>query len=333
MIESHPPPPRKLSPIDPRSSTLLVKPGSLGDVIHALPVAAALHHAWPQGRLSWVIDPRWEPILAGNPSITERIPFAREKYRGPAGLFRAARWLGDLRHHRPDLVIDLQGLLRSAVIARASLGRRVVGLSDAREGAGLFYSEAAPVAATQHAVDRYLSVLPLLGLAPPVTPEFPLPIGDPLPIVLPADYILLHPYARGAGKSLTAEQINGLCERLTPVPVVLAGIGTAPTSLPANTLDLTGKTTLAQLITLLRRARAVLSVDSGPMHLAAALGTRLLSIHTWSDPRKVGPYSRQAFVWQGGELRPQRLDHPPLPEKALTPRDLDAITAWTTTTA
>lgn len=89
------------------SSILLIKPGSLGDVVHALPVAAALHHAWPHARLSWVIDPRWEPILAGNPAIAERIPFARERYRGLSGLLHAARWLAGQRHRRPDLAIDL----------------------------------------------------------------------------------------------------------------------------------------------------------------------------------------------------------------------------------
>jgi len=64
------------------------------------------------------------------------------------------------------------------------------------------------------------------------------------------------------------------------------------------------------------------------MHIAAALDARLLSIHTWSDPRKVGPYSEKAWIWQGGEIRPQRLDAPLLPEKPITPADLDAIAAW-----
>jgi ADP-heptose:LPS heptosyltransferase len=308
------------------SSILLIKPGSLGDVVHALPVAAALHRAWPAARLSWVIDPRWEPVLAGNPAIAERIPFARENYRGPAGLLRAARWLAGLRHRRPDLAIDLQGLLRSALIAKASRAQRIIGLADAREGAPSFYDQVAPVAATQHAVDRYLAVLPLLGLKIPDQPEFPLGPGEP--IDTPDHFLLLHPYARGAGKSLTEAQIIGLCERLAPAPVVLAGFGAAPTDLPANVHDFTHRTSLAQLLALLRRARAVISVDSGPMHLAAAVGTRLLSIHTWSDPRKVGPYSTDAWIWQGGKLRPQSLDAPLPAERPLTDADLDAIATW-----
>ena len=316
-----------LSALNSQPSTLVfIKPGSLGDVVHALPVAAALHRAWPAARLSWVIDPRWEAVLEGNPAVAERIPFARENYRGPAGLVRAARWLAGLRHRRPDLAIDLQGLLRSALIAKSSRAQRIIGLADAREGATSFYDQAAPVTATQHAVDRYLAVLPLLGIEIPATPEFPLGAGEP--IEAPADFILLHPYARGAGKSLTDAQITRLCERLAPAPVVLAGFGAAPAGLPANVHDFTHRTSLAQLIALLRRARSVISVDSGPMHLAAAVGTRLLSIHTWSDPRKVGPYSADAWIWQGGQLRPQRLDAPLQAERPLADADLDAIAAW-----
>jgi len=200
------------------------------------------------------------------------------------------------------------------------------GRGDGGGGAASFYEQAAPVPATQHAVDRYLAVLPLIGLEIPAAPEFPLGPGEP--IDAPADFILLHPYARGAGKSLADAQILGLCERLAPVPVVLAGFGNAPANLPANVHDFTRRTSLAQLISLLRRARTVISVDSGPMHLAAAIGTRLLSIHTWSDPRKVGPYSADAWIWQGGQLRPQRLDAPLQPERAITDADLDAIAAW-----
>ncbi len=282
----------------------------------------------PQARLSWVIDPRWEPVLAGNPAITARVPFDRAKYRGPAGLLRAARWLASLRPLRPDLAIDLQCLLRSALIAKAARSRRIIGLSDAREGAGAFYDQTALVTATQHAVDRYLAVLPLLDIPIPERPEFFLGEGEPFAEPLPDDFVLLHPYARGAGKSLDADAIRRLCERLAPRPVVLAGVGQSPTSLPGSVIDLTGRTTLGQLIGLLRRARAVISVDSGPMHLAAAVGAPLLSIHTWSDPRRVGPYSETAWIWQGGELRRQRLGGEIWPEQPIMPRDLDAMAAW-----
>jgi ADP-heptose:LPS heptosyltransferase len=309
----------------PADSILFIKPGSLGDVVHALPVAAAIHRAWPGARLSWVIDPRWQSVLDGNPSVSERIPFPRQEFRGATGLLRGAQWLGDFWNRRPDLAIDLQCLLRSALIARAARSRRVIGLSDAREGAGLFYHESASVRPEQHAVDRYLSVLPLLGIPVPAQPEFPLTEGNP--VSAPEDFVLLHPFARGAGKSLDEISIRALCEKISG-PIVLAGMGAPPAPLPARVTDLTGRTTLPQLIWLLRRARCVISVDSGPMHLAAAVGARLLSIHTWSDPRLVGPYSRDAWIWQGGELRPQSFSTPLLPEKQPIGHDLNAIAEW-----
>ncbi|MGH8048232.1 MAG: glycosyltransferase family 9 protein [Chthoniobacterales bacterium] len=310
----------------PPASILLIKPGSLGDVVHALPVAAALHRAWPGARISWVIDPRWESLIAGNPSIAERIPFEREKFRGPIGFVSGLKWMSGLRHRRPDLAIDLQCLLRSALIARFARSHHIVGLSDAREGADAFYHEKARVTSTQHAVERYLTVLPLLGIPIPAQPEFPLPPRVNIPAS--DDFVLLHPFARGVGKSLDENSIRALCERLAPGNVVLAGLGKAPPNLPSNVTDLTNRTSLLQLVHVLRDARAVISVDSGPMHIAAATGSRLLSIHTWSDPRRVGPYSLNAWIWQGGEIRPQRLDGPLLSEKPITPRDLDAIAAW-----
>jgi len=310
------------------SSVLLIKPGSLGDVVHALPVASALHAAWPEAKLTWVIDPRWQPILEGNPAIDEIVPFPREEFRGWKNLSRAIAWYGSQRHRRPDVAVDLQGLLRSALVARCSCSRHTVGLSDAREGSIGFYHKYAKVTATQHAVDRYLAVLRVLDIPRPARLEFPLPAGDPIGQPIPEGYILLHPFARGAGKSLDAEAIRGLCERLWPTPVVLAGVGDSPAELPGNVVDLARKTTLSQLIGLIRGTRKVISVDSGPMHIAAAVRVPLLSIHTWSDPRRVGPYSSSATIWQGGELRPQSLKTPLLPEKPLTPRDLDAIAAW-----
>lgn len=307
------------------ASILLVKPGSLGDVVHALPVAVALHRTWPGTRISWVIDPRWASVLDDNPAVAERVPFAREDYRGAVGIIRGARWLAAQRHRRPDLAIDLQCLMRSALIARASGARKTVGLSDAREGAGLLYDQAASVTKTQHAVDRYLAVLPLLGIPTPDAPEFPLPAGDP--VDAPEDFVLLHPFARGEGKSLDPLQIRGLGENIRG-KVVIAGVGDAPDLLPPNVVDLSRRTTLRQLIGLLRRARCVISVDSGPMHLAAAVGARLLSIHTWSDPRRVGPYGKNTWIWQGGELRRQDLATEPLPPKPIIAHDLAVMAEW-----
>lgn len=90
-------------------------------------------------------------------------------------------------------------------------------------------------------------------------------------------------------------------------------------------IDLLGKTSLSELIGLLRSASYLVSVDSGPMHLAAALAIPLLSIHTWSDPRLVGPFSKNSHVWQGGQILEQNLQRAPAPERAFTLPDATTV--------
>jgi ADP-heptose:LPS heptosyltransferase len=289
------------------SSLLLIKPGSFGDVIHALPCAAAIRQAAPKIRLTWLVDERWQSLLAGNPHIDETIIFPRQRFRGLGGKLASIPWAFGLRRLQPDVALDLQGLLRSGLMARLSGAKRIVGLSDAREGARFFHSEITTVVPGEHAVRRYLRSLEKIGIPSPANPEFWLPAGDkPSKIKVDAPYVLLHPFARGEGKSLSAAQVTTLCRALQPLPVVVAGMGESP-DLPENAVNTLNRTSISELIWLIRAARFVISVDSGPMHIAAAVQTPLLSIHTWSDPRLVGPFNESAWIWQGGEIRPQNL--------------------------
>lgn len=300
-------------------SLLLIKPGSMGDVIHTLPVASAIHRAWPDVDLTWVLDPRWAPLLEGNPAVSNIHFFPRQEFRGVAGWCRALGWYSSLGKLKPDFVVDLQGLLRSALISKFCRGKEVMGLSDAREGARLFYKKCIRTVPGEHSVRRYLRCLPLLGIPEPGTCEFFLPPGNVSS--LPEDYIVLHPFARGAGKSMDSGVICGFVKEFqsrSKKKVVVAGVGDMKAPLPADAINLVGKTSLSELIGILRGARFVVSVDSGPMHLAAAIGVPLLGIHTWSDPRLVGPYREDAWIWQGGGIRRQDFKKPPLPESNLT---------------
>ena len=121
-------------------------------------------------------------------------------------------------------------------------------------------------------------------------------------------FILLHPFARGEGKSLSQAHVLEFCNAVHPMTIVLAGVGKMQKELPDNTINLLNQTTIRQMIWLVGAAAFVVSVDSGPMHIAAAINPRMLSIHTWSDPRLVGPFSRDAWIWQGGEIRRQQLE-------------------------
>lgn len=313
---------------NPPRRILLIKPSSMGDVIHALPVAAAIHEAWPSAEIRWLIHPAFQELLEGHPGLGAPILFPRENFRGVAGWIRSLFWARTLRAWKPDLAIDLQGLLRSGLMARCSGARCVVGLSDGREGASFFYSEAAKVNKKDHAVKRYLAVLDLLGI-PAKKPEFILPQGK-LPenfscaecslhsktsenrFLQPSTnhqpsttnrFVVLHPYARGAGKNLTQAQVSAFASALEGVPVVLVGRGERMHDLPANVIDWSGRTTLLELIGILRRASFIVSSDSGPMHLAAALQpAKTVAIHRWSDPLRVGPWAKESLVWKNGKM-------------------------------
>jgi heptosyltransferase I len=305
----------------PPRSLLLIKPGSMGDVIHALPVASAIYAAWPQTKVTWIVDPRWAPLLEGNPAVSSLCHFPRGSFKGVAGLAKAVVWYRDLDCLCPEVCVDLQGLLRSALMARFSRAKRVVGLSDAREGASFFFDHLVPVVNNEHAVQRYLRSLPALGIPFPSEPSWVLPEGEPPSgCVMPEEAVVLHPFARGAGKSMDEAAVYAFFNAFRSIsnkPLVVVGEG-AGFSLPQGVLDLTGKTTLLQLIWILRRSSFVASVDSGPMHLASALARPLLSIHTWSDPRLVGPYGAGAWIWQGGGIRLRDPNEPPWPEVPFT---------------
>jgi heptosyltransferase-1 len=295
------------------SEILIIKPSSLGDVVHTLPSFAELRRAFPTAKIRWLMNTEWKPLLDGLEQIDEVIEFPRRDFRGARGLMRIGPWASELRKRiNVDLVLDYQGLLRSALIARLCRGLdgKVIGLDDAREGARLFYHESVSTAGCVHAVDRYLSLTRRITGTVPSAIDWPLPDGripgsfeggNP---ILP--FVLLHPFSRGEGKSLTVEQVNAFCEHLVPHHVVIAGRADVKVEPVSNVSNLLNVTDLPELIWLLRHASFVVSVDSGPMHIAAALTDRLVSIHTWSDPAKVGPYRAGAWVWQQGRLYRQR---------------------------
>jgi ADP-heptose:LPS heptosyltransferase len=284
-------------------SVFLVKPSSLGDIVHTLPSLHALRQSLPDSRFFWVVNSEWSSLLLGNPDLAEVIAFPRQSFRGLMGASKFLRWCRQLGRYQPDLVLDFQGLLRSAWIARSTRGKVLLGLSDAREGARFFYRQTARVSAHQHSVERYLALASLAGASIPEKLHFELPAGRAIPnFELPDRFVVLHPFARGANKSLSPSEIYEVTRALAPLPVILVGRTDTDFRFALNAASLVNETDLLQLIWLLRRASFVVSVDSGPMHLAAAVSQRLLSIHFWSDPKQVGPYRPDAWIWQNGHI-------------------------------
>jgi heptosyltransferase I len=281
------------------ASVVVVKPSSLGDIVHTLPAVHFLKSAFPSSKISWVINTEWAPLLKGNEDVSTVIPFSRNEFRGVAGIVKFFGWSRNLSSLSPDVVLDFQGLFRSAWIARSTKGKSVYGLSDSRETSRFFYDKLAIVGRDQHAVTRYLALARLAGADVSGTPRFPLPQGKSIPAIeLPKAYVALHPFARGVGKSLAPREIGELIRLLAPFPVVVIGRSDAPFEVGENGISLANRTDLTELIWVLRQARFIVSVDSGPMHIAAAVSRDLLSIHTWSDPRLVGPYNPEAWIWK-----------------------------------
>ncbi len=318
--------------ISPRSSDLqrrafnrilLIKPSSLGDVIHALPVLHGLRHRYPDARIDWLIASTLTPLLKYHAELNELIPFDRKRYgrmwRSVNATGAFVRFVRALRTGRYDLALDLQGLFRTGFLAWASGAPVRIGFGAAREGASLFYTHRLRVDDPEmHAVDRNFRVAKLLGFET-VPVRFTLEpsswareeagrllheicVDDRTPVILVA------PGARWDTKVWPAERfaatIDELHDRGRGHCVLVGGIDEAPLcrgiaqgcrSAPVN---LAGKTSLDVLPAVIERADLVLCQDSAVMHLAVALGRPLVCLIGPTNPRRTGPYRRLEDVVQ-----------------------------------
>lgn len=288
---------------------LVVKPSSLGDIIHTLPAVEAVHRAVPDAKIDWLVSTDWSDLLEDVTFLDRLISFPREEFRGLSGGLKAVSWAKRvLQQTHYDLTIDFQGLFRSALLSRLSKTSRVMGFQKTREGASLFYDEKVMIQdwSAVHAVDRNLALAKAAG-ADILSPNFGLPKGDPvdgLTSMSDKPTVLLHPFSRGEGKSLSTDEVIELADQLAPTPIILVGMfeGNAPGMWPDNITDLLGKTSLPQLIHLIRLCSWTVSIDSGPMHLAAGITDRVLSLHTWSNPAMVGPWPKSSWAYREGEI-------------------------------
>ena len=284
-------------------SILIIKPGPLGGIIHTLPAVALLREAHPDAEITWFINPELAPLLRGNPDVDHVYFVPRGEFRGLGAPNSLLTWLKKTREIRPDLALDFEGFLRSALIAKIAGAKEIGGMSRAVAGANWFYDRVAEVSRRGHPVERYLKLAECAGATVGDSLRCSVPSGDPLPrFDAHPPFVLLHPFARGQDKSLSNAAIEEFCHMLAPTRVVLVGQTRNRINTPENCVDLTRQTSLLQLIWLIRVARFIVSVESGPMHIAAAVTGNLLSIHTWTDPRRIGPYNPDAWVWKHGKL-------------------------------
>jgi heptosyltransferase-1 len=258
---------------------LVVRLGAMGDIIHTLPAVASVKQSFPQSHLAWAVEERWMPLLEGNPFVDEVIAVGKRTLSNMLALRRR------LRAGAFQTAIDFQGLLKSALTASFARPERIFGFdrSQAREPlAALFYSGAIKTAAT-HVVDQYKEIAAGSG-ATAVARSFFIPEGRPEGTLPPGDFILANPLAGWGSKQWPLEMYLDLARRLD-LPLVL----NVPQSIdaPGVYVHVSG---LSGLIYATRRAAAVIGVDSGPLHLAAALGKPGVAIFGPTDPARNGPY-------------------------------------------
>jgi heptosyltransferase-1 len=284
---------------------LLIKPSSLGDIIHALPTAAALRRAFPSASLTWLVKREWAEVLESNPHVDRVMPLD-SSMRGWSSAVRA------IRSDRFDLVVDAQGLFRSALLGWLSGAPVRVGFSAGREGSSLFYTQRVPLPhPVLHAVDRCLMLAWALG-APRDSRrlEFPLP-QDPATETRVSNLLLaegiapgailagVNPSARWPTKQWSPASFAAVADRLQEEGVVVVIVGARSDRSVVDELmsrmkrppvDLCGKTGIKDLIALFRRVRVLITNDSGPMHVAAAVGTPVVALFGPTDPARTGPY-------------------------------------------
>lgn len=273
---------------------LVIRLGSLGDVIHALPAVASLKHSFPHSHLSWIVKPQWATVLEGNPYIDEVIPYQRTA----AGLAEAWR---RLRRETFQLAVDLQGLIQSSLVAAAARPEKIVGLdsSQAREPlASAMYSTAVKTTAA-HRVDQYLEIAAAAGATNRVI-TFPLPPGKPEGKLPEGPFVLACPLAGWAAKQWPLDYYAELAAGLK-MPLVLNGSPGAAETLASVEGAIVHTSGIAGLIDATRRAKAIVGVDSGPLHLAAALGKPGVAIYGPTDPASHGPYGGTIQVLRSGD--------------------------------
>lgn len=277
---------------------LVIKLSSFGDLFHALPTVHMLKQA-TGAQIDWVVQPAYAGLVKCFPDVSRVIPFPRRGF-----LAGAPDFLRALRRERYDLVADLQGLLKSALparLARRARGAKIIGPSFSREGARLLYHEVTgPRNKNRHAVDEVLDLIRHLGL-PETEPVFPIRIPHDVPpghrprlAVVPSSRwatknwppaafaTFLKEWLKQAGG--TAYLLGGHGETAA-CEAIVRELGERP-----DVRNFAGKTTLVELGGLLQEMDLVLTVDSGPMHMAAALQVPVLALFGPTDPARTGPF-------------------------------------------
>ena len=305
-------------------SILIIKLSAIGDVVHTLPFLDVLRKNFPYARIDWLVEEQASQVIAGHPGldraiVSERNSWKRRLLNGKTCMpviREVKEFLKELRAHEYDLVIDLQGLLKSGVLTGLSKGKRKIGMGGAREGGWIFLNERpVPVDYDQHAIDRYLRVAKYLDC------EYSSWKGDIsvsgsdkkwVNDLLNADgiqkrpLVVINPMARWKTKLWEPERFAVLADRITDelsCEVLFTGSNMDRSvtediskKMKRRSVNLAGRTSLKQLACLFTKCSALVTTDTGPMHIGAAMGCRVVALFGPTAPWRTGPHGQSHKV-------------------------------------
>ncbi|MGD2124490.1 MAG: lipopolysaccharide heptosyltransferase II [Desulfobacteraceae bacterium] len=301
-------------------SILIIKLSAIGDVVHTLPLLEVLRKNFPDARIDWLVEEEASQIIEGHEALNHLIVSQRKSWQKkllrPGGQVSALkeirRFLKELRSEAYDLVIDLQGLFKSGLLTGLSRGRRKIGFTFGREGSSLFLTEK-PLAVNidQHAIDRYMKAVEYLNCSKdswkghiPIRPSDKQPIDRHLDEngLSGKGLVAINPMARWKTKLWEPQRFAALADRIQKelsCKVVFTGSGHDRLAIDRiisymkeRPLNLAGKTGLRELAYLYSACPIAITTDTGPMHIAAAMGTSVVALFGPTAPQRTGPYGK-----------------------------------------
>jgi lipopolysaccharide heptosyltransferase I len=305
-------------------SILIVKLSAIGDVVHALPFLEVLRENFSNARIDWLVEEQAFQIIEGHSGLDRVIVSRRNSWKSRLLQFKSCMsvirevksFLKELRSYEYDLVIDLQGLLKSGVLVGLSKGKRKIGMAGAREGGWVFLNERpVPVDYDEHAIDRYLRVAGYLendisswkGNIP-VSDSDKKWVDDLLNAngIQNRPLVAINPMARWKTKLWEPEKFAVLANRITDelsCKVIFTGsnsdwnvIEDVSKKMKRRPINIAGRTSLKQLAYLFTRCAALVTTDTGPMHIASAMGCRVVALFGPTAPWRTGPYGQSHKV-------------------------------------
>ncbi|PIE63301.1 MAG: lipopolysaccharide heptosyltransferase II [Desulfobacter postgatei] len=281
---------------------LIVKPSALGDIVHSMPFLHVLKKRFPWARIDWVVAHGLHTFLEGHPMINRLWVIKKDQWKKLSQLRLTLKEINALRQglaeQHYDVCIDLSGLFRSGVISAFSKAPVRLGFDSSDEGSPLFYTHKIHGSMKIHAIDRYLEIARFMGCAVDKV-EYPFAPHNPAPDVmkeLPEDYVIICPSAGKPANRWPASKYGALASMLDLPVVVIASAPEADIaqevveSSQGNAVSLAGKTNLKDLLPVIGNAKYFICNDTGPMHIAAALGIPVFAIFGPANPVRTGPY-------------------------------------------